>query len=126
MCVRHAYHCKECDTVFEMPLGQSWVQTVLCWLAVGTNDREACPDTLCDNKFCQRRTEGGYRVCLSMQGPCYFCIRFGHDNQCYTAFLSALCRQCLGAKHFKPAHYRQIVPANKEENLSHEAAVKNK
>ena len=126
MCVRHAYQCEKCNVIFEIPLGQSWIHSALCWLTIGTDARQHYQDMLCDNKFCQRKTEGGYRVCLNMQDPCYFCIRFGHADQCYTAYLPALCCQCSEDKHFKLPHYRRVRQANNIDSLFGMPANENK
>lgn len=51
-------------------------------------------DKLCDIRYCQRRHEGGYSVCVFMDDPCYFCIRFGSEEQCFNQWVTQQCRPC--------------------------------
>ena len=113
MCVRHAYYCSKCYSFFEMPLEEWWRQYLSCQcFGMATDHREICTDQLCDNAFCQRRTEGGNRVCLRMMDPCYFCIRFGNDEQCYTKVVAVECQKCCSGDQDCPLPcYRRVAPA---------------
>ena len=73
MCVRHAYRCKDCDLVFAIPLGQSLVVRILDRVIPRSSSsrrqqrqREERVDVVCQNKYCLRKTEIGYKMCLPM------------------------------------------------------------
>lgn len=75
-------------------MAQRW----LCdWIYLATRDPDQptpLVDKLCDNRYCQRRSEGGYSVCVFMDDPCYFCIRFGSEDQCFNNSATIQCRNC--------------------------------
>ena len=98
MCVRNAYCCTECELVYPMPLGQSLGRRILChWLQLKRDKQEPRTDILCKNQYCLRRTEEGYRLCLNMNEPCWFCFRYGHQELCGNRFLHLVCEKCFFA-----------------------------
>ena len=118
MCVRNAYSCTTCKLVFPMPQGQSLGRRILCrWLKLGQTKQEPRTDLLCKNQFCLRKTEEGYRLCLNMNEPCWFCLRFGHEDLCRNRLMHVLCEKCFYAsrdssspsttRYPYPLHYRR-------------------
>ena len=130
MCVRHAYRCKDCDLVFAIPLGQSLVVRILDRVIPRSSSsrrqqrqREERVDVVCQNKYCLRKTEIGYKMCLPMRDPCWFCLRYGHNGHCYNKIIYDLCKDCfyrrkrlaetptqfsLPAVYGLPKHYRRL------------------
>lgn len=100
MCVRNAKSCSQCRLVFPMPLSQSLGRRILCrWLRLGRYKPEILTDILCDNLFCLRRTEEGYRLCLDTNEPCWCCLRIGQEGLCYNVITQVLCEKCFFASH---------------------------
>ena len=102
MCVRHAYRCRDCDLVFAIPLGQSLVVRILNRVIPRSSQsrelqrqREERVDVVCRNRHCLRRTESGYKMCLPMREPCWFCLRYGHDGSCFNRIIYDLCEDCF-------------------------------
>lgn len=109
MCIRHAYQCRVCQKVFVVKLRPpTWVQWVCIWKKIfySCQPRSAfVVDEICTNGQCFRRTESGYRQCLNVPEPCYFCIRFGHEKQCGHVLLPSLCTTCIDSKQLKRSYY---------------------
>lgn len=85
-----------------VPRVRSCVAKALCeWVRlgvdVGENVRQPLVDKMCDNRYCMRRTDGGYEVCMPMDDPCYFCIRYGLAHLCANVYVPLLCRRCHDA-----------------------------
>lgn len=106
MCLTHVYQCPECGHCNPVPKVRTSVAKHLCeWIrmgqvTIGEDYRKPLVDKICDNRFCMRRADGGYSVCLEMTDPCYFCIRYGQPHLCSNHYLPLICRQC----HKKQAH----------------------
>jgi len=110
MCVTHVYRCLECDRCEAVPLlgsfesfwspqslrdrWQKWTGGSGGGGGGGKKEDRVAEDLLCDNRFCQRRSEGGYRVCLSLDYPCFFCIRFGKTEWCRNQKVTKICDDC--------------------------------
>ena len=104
MCVTHVYQCPECSHCMPISRFRSSVARYLCeWIrlgqvTVGQDYRQPLVDLVCDNQLCMRRTDGGYQVCLAMNDPCYFCLRFGQPESCRNQYLPLVCRRCHQAR----------------------------
>lgn len=97
---------------------RSDVASYLCeWIRIGVitpgeDYRQPLVDLVCDNRFCMRRSDAGYTVCVAMNDPCYFCLRFGHPHQCRNIALPLVCRQCHQDREpghtypSRPPHFR--------------------
>lgn len=100
MCVTHVYQCPKCQHCMAISRVRSSVAEHLCeWIrtgqvTLGEDYRQPLVDLVCDNRFCMRRTDGGYHVCLAMDDPCYFCLRFGQPESCRNVYLPLICRRC--------------------------------
>lgn len=118
MCVRSVHYCSGCDCAFVVPARESLAKRMVCCgglvtLARGVGQREALTDWICNNKLCQRRTEEGYRVCLNVKDPCYFCIRYGHETLCYNRYVHFTCDECFAessATLTSPATAKTVYP----------------
>ena len=86
--MRNAYCCLDCKKVFAMPLGQSLTRYLLAPVFTHLTKKDYSPiekfDYLCLNLSCQRRNEAGYKACMNMSDPCWFCLRFGNEQLCHT------------------------------------------
>lgn len=124
MCFRNAYHCKECNTTFGIPLKHDNKKNPLKWClklifcCSTADDRQPLTDWLCDNKYCLRRTEEGYKLCLQLRDECWFCIRFGREHRCGYHLIYVPCRSCYYKSWTDPSdprpydvplHYREVV-----------------
>ena len=122
MCIRNAYHCKECNTTFAIPAqnvtDSLWWKNVMCLLMYvkPVGNRQPVQDSLCNNKYCLRRTESGYLLCLEMRDECWFCIRYGGLGYCSNHLIYVPCETCFyktwssGPKSYRydvPLHYRR-------------------
>lgn len=99
MCVTHAYRCPECGRCKSVPRIRSSVARYLCeWARIGVilgdDIRQPLVDKMCDNRYCMRRNDGGYSVCVPMEDPCFFCIRYGVSDLCYNQYVSLVCLRC--------------------------------
>jgi len=100
MCVRSVHYCPRCDRTFQVPKKRSLAKKIVCCgglltLARGDRQEEALTDWICPNVHCQRRTEGGYKVCLNVRDPCYFCIRYGNEGWCHNLTVNFQCEECF-------------------------------
>ena len=125
MCIRHVYECNVCQRSFPLPLGpppflssvfkpwQDWLLSIQRRM-VGTlggspsqpfqrRSRDSVTDVLCKNQWCQRRSEAGYQSCLTMSDPCWFCLRFGHQDLCYNLLLKTYCLDCVNSGAATPS-----------------------
>lgn len=99
-----------------IPRVRNGVAQYLCeWIrigqvVIGEDYRQPLVDQLCDNKFCMRRCDGGYNVCVAMDDPCYFCIRFGHPQTCRNTYLPLICRRCHKAREPAEKSYPSAPP----------------
>jgi hypothetical protein len=134
MCVTHVYRCPLCYEYRAVPRHRSSVTRHLCeWirtgpLVVGVDVKQPVVDKMCDNRYCMRRNEGGYQVCLFMEDPCFFCIRYGWQGRCFNQVLPLVCRSCHLSKHGTAApylnhspHFRAQRPLDKDEDPRSEA-----
>ena len=109
MCVRHAYQCLACHRVSPIRLKPSaWLQWTCLWKKI----QMAClpesaflADELCTNRHCFRQTERGYRQCLVVPEPCYFCVRYGHERKCGHILMPHFCQTCIEDKHLNGELY---------------------
>jgi hypothetical protein len=125
--MRHVYRCPECHSCVGLSRARSSVARRLCeWIRFGpiTLGPHYCPplvDLVCDNRFCMRRSDEGYWVCVAMNDPCFFCIRFGHPHQCRNILLPLLCRPCHAIREpglaypASPPHFRTQRPMDADE-----------
>ena len=125
MCIRHVYECDVCQRSFPLPLGpppflssvfkpwQDWLLSIQRRM-VGTlggspsqpfqrRSRDPVTDVLCKNQWCQRRNEAGYESCLTMSDPCWFCLRFGHQDFCYNLPVKTYCLDCVNSGAASPS-----------------------
>ena len=125
MCIRHVYECDVCQRSFPLPLGpppflssvfkpwQDWLLSIQRRM-VGTlggspsqpfqrRSRDSVTDVLCKNQWCQRRSEAGYQSCLTMSDPCWFCLRFGHQDLCYNLPVKTFCLDCVSSGAASPS-----------------------
>ena len=114
MCVRNAYCCLDCKKVFAMPLGQSLTRYLLAPVFTHLTKKDYSPiekfDYLCLNLSCQRRNEAGYKACMNMSDPCWFCLRFGHEQLCHTRVVHTLCPNCYSLASETPPRFWLTSP----------------
>lgn len=95
MCLTHVYQCNTCQKCFAIPLVRPFsARRLIEWIQSDSHARPNLVDQPCDNRHCMRRNEGGYSVCLFMNEPCYFCIRFGTPSSCQPLYVPFTCRSC--------------------------------
>jgi len=139
MCQTHVYQCPSCSQCMSIPevkpgTWRSWWWNLAgCW-------NGGCPepleDKLCDNRYCMRRTWGGYQACLAMDDPCYFCIRYGFEKWCFNRYVPLQCRTCFKGRspqttdpwppqpHLsQPPHHRRLIPLKDLEDSAVSEAV---
>ena len=127
MCIRHVYECDVCQRSFPLPLGppsflssvfqpwQDWMLSVQRQMVrafgglpqtspqrIQRRSRDSVTDVLCKNQWCQRRSEAGYQSCLTMSDPCWFCLRFGHQDLCYNLPVKTYCLDCVSSGAASP------------------------
>ena len=128
MCIRHVYECDVCQRSFPLPLGppsflssvfqpwQDWMLSVQRQMVrafgglpqtslqrIQRRSRDPVTDVLCKNQWCQRRSEAGYQSCLTMSDPCWFCLRFGHQDLCYNLPVKTYCLDCVSSGAASPS-----------------------
>ena len=128
MCIRHVYECDVCQRSFPLPLGppsflssvfqpwQDWMLSVQRQMVrafgglpqtspqrIQRRSRDSVTDVLCKNQWCQRRSEAGYQSCLTMSDPCWFCLRFGHQDLCYNLPVKTYCLDCVSSGAASPS-----------------------
>ena len=128
MCIRHVYECDVCQRSFPLPLGppsflssvfqpwQDWLLSVQRQMVgafgglpqtspqrIQRRSRDSVTDVLCKNQWCQRRSEAGYQSCLTMSDPCWFCLRFGHQDLCYNLPVKTYCLDCVSSGAASPS-----------------------
>ena len=128
MCIRHVYECDVCQRSFPLPLGppsflssvfqpwQDWLLSVQRQMVgafgglpqtspqrIQRRSRDPVTDVLCKNQWCQRRSEAGYQSCLTMSDPCWFCLRFGHQDLCYNLPVKTYCLDCVSSGAASPS-----------------------
>lgn len=102
MCLTHVYQCNTCQKCFPIPLVRRPLlsaRRLIEWIQRDSHVRPNLVDHPCDNRYCMRRNEGGYSVCLFMNDPCYFCIRFGNPASCQPLYVPFVCRSCYEKKN---------------------------
>ena len=128
MCIRHVYECDVCQRSFPIPLAapsflssvfqpwQDWMLSVQRQMVrafgglpqtspqrIQRRSRDPVTDVLCKNQWCQRRSEAGYQSCLTMSDPCWFCLRFGHQDLCYNLPVKTYCLDCVSSGAASPS-----------------------
>lgn len=109
MCVRYAYQCLGCHRVSPMQRKPAaWLQWVCFWKKLQMSclpESAFLADELCTNRQCFRQTERGYRQCINVPEPCYFCIRYGHERKCGHVLMPFHCQGCIENKRLNGGLY---------------------
>ena len=128
MCIRHVYECDVCQRSFPIPLAaplflssvfqpwQDWMLSVQRQMVrafgglpqtspqrIQRRSRDSVTDVMCKNQWCQRRNAAGYESCLTMSDPCWFCLRFGHQDLCYNLPVKTYCLDCVSSGAASPS-----------------------